>query len=111
MDKNFRELYIHHSPQRQLNLCNYAAIKLKECGFILQYTSAKSEACYYNYPEKRVTLRVAAHRYSRNNHSDYTLGKVVSCLTFSEDFFPKTMASLDGRIAQAIGFYFLNQDK
>ena len=93
--------------------CEYAADKLRAAGFTLNYTSMKSEACYYEHPARKgYTIRIAAHRYGRTEDKmlPHHAGKTIACITFAPGSFseiPKSWDAIDTIIYKAVGQYFV----
>lgn len=89
----------------ELEACNVAAFRLKSVGFEFRYSSMKSEACYYGWPDRQELLRIAAHSHDNDVRG---LGKVVSRLTLNRQSIKfKSPESMEHVIALAIGHYFL----
>lgn len=93
--------------------CEHAAEKLRAAGFVLNYISMKSEACYYEHPARKgYVIRVAAHRYSRTEDKllPHHIGKMIACITFAPGCFnniPKSWEAIDAVIYKAVGQYFI----
>jgi hypothetical protein len=96
--------------ERTAEYLTYAAVTLKDAGFVLKATSMKSEACYYHLPPSKKLIRIAAHRKSRTEIK-YGVGKnTVSGITFSQNFIPKSKEAIDKVIYLAVGKYFLSPE-
>jgi hypothetical protein len=94
----------------RLEFCEYAANKLKKAGFVLCYTSMKSEACYYKWPGLDYTIRIAAHQFGRTERRSLEdTDRVAASITFGENFRPKSTEALDTVIEQAVGKFFLKE--
>lgn len=93
----------------------YAIERLNKAGFVLKYTSMKSEACYYEHPSRKGRLiRIAAHRYKRHEsvHFPYDLGIVAAAITFSPTApMEKSWEKVDWKIYHEVGRYFLDDIK
>lgn len=96
-----------------LEYCEYAAEKLRKAGFVLNYTSMKSEACYYEHPARKgYCIRIAAHRFSgaENRALPCDIAKTLVSITFSPGCFseaPKSWDAIDTIIYKAVGEYFV----
>ena len=98
-----------------LELCDLASARLKEAGFVLAYSSDRSEACYYRWPGRPEVLRVAAHRFRKGWGTRGGAGdaRVAAVLTFNHHQVdaPGRMKiaeeKIESMIASAIGRYFL----
>ena len=101
-------------PISTLELCDRASQLLKKVGFILDYTSMKTEACYYRYPEKWGLIRVAAHKVRAQ---PVGLGPIVAKITFNVNIHdtPGMMRIADEKfqntVAVVIGRYFIATSK
>ena len=95
------------NDEDQLFLMNEAVGLVKQAGFVLNYSSLKSEACYYQYPGHEGVLRIATHRYGGKSLDYGVTSPVLSCLTFSKNMNPKTMDGFITSVALAIGRYFI----
>lgn len=99
--------------RHQLDACTRAADLLKAAGFELRYISMKAESCYYGWPGKPWTIRVAGHRHNGPRGSGPT-DTVIAKITISAamtHYQGGINAVPDSRlvalVATAIGVYFL----
>lgn len=95
-----------HLPSDCLELCAYAATRLRALGFVHVTTSMQSEACYYAWRDLPGLFRIAAHRFGRTEQRGIAR-PVLSCLTFPGDYCPRSLDSVDALIAMAVGRYFM----
>lgn len=85
----------------------YAAELLVAAGFVLRFTSMKSEARYYSLPGKDDTIRVAVHR--SDKHVVGVPGRIMAKITVtpSDGIHGICHENIETRTAQAIGFYIM----
>jgi hypothetical protein len=94
-----------------LEHCCEAAELLKAAGFVHVWTSMKSEAAYYRWPDRSAVIRVAAHKFQRGNNERQN-HPIATTLTFNDgkDALGR-MSITDERVrmmtAAAIGLYFM----
>ena len=96
--------------EERLILMEHAARRLKESGFVLEYVSMKSEACYYRFPGRDGVLRMAAHRYS-GAMDKAVESPVTACMTFGPDTAMFSTVKMESLLASAIGRYFLGNGR
>ena len=93
-----------------LDLCDRAAVLLKDAGFVHYQTSMKTEACYYRWPDRPHLLRLASHSGGKTRNG---LGPVAAKLTFTGNVHsrPGTMRlaheKFEQMVALAVGQYFI----
>ena len=97
-----------------LELCQQAGDMLKAVGFQHFYTSMKTEAAYYQWPDRTALLRVAAHSRGRSRERQMSgPGKVMVSITFKGNHNdPPGMMNIgankiESTVANAIGLYFI----
>ena len=93
--------------------CDQAAAFVRQAGFILVWTSLKSEACYYAFPGRHGVLRIAAHPKRKDKAMALTNGPTLASATFCMGAVGKdgkvSMSDLhvENTVCNAIGRYML----
>lgn len=90
--------------------CDRAASMLEMAGFELRHRSSRTESCYYGWPGRDHTIRIAAHK---ARHSPIGMPMVAARITFFDGSCetPHHVAISEERfehmVATAIGIYML----
>jgi hypothetical protein len=93
-----------------LEACAVAAEYVRAAGFTLVWTSSCSESCYYNFPGRIGTLRIATHRKGGAEGRD---GPTIVSVTFPEGSANQSgvmrvkPAHVENHTANAIGLYLI----
>lgn len=91
--------------------CDRASAMLRDAGFILQYVSQKSEACYFGFPGRVGWIRVATHKQNRPPAGLTT--PIISKITFNgnnrdgANHISMGEEKFENTVALAIGRYVL----
>jgi hypothetical protein len=90
-----------------LEACHVTSEHLKSAGFILAWTSLKSEACYYAFRGRWGVVRIATHSKGGRN-PDMKNGPTVVSVTFPEaNLRGFTREYVENHTANAIGLYLI----